>query len=139
MADIVGDNLAGDVDRLSSAWEGLISQGTALNEIYRESVQALIRLIGLIGDADDITKDYSKGLNDEVNLIWDDYEGFSFTQYNILRDSTGNGNWEQLANVANTSFTYTDLTPPKSSEIARPADFPIVPCGTQIYLNLCQL
>ena len=57
------------------------------------------------------------GLNDEVNLIWDDYEGFVFTQYNILRDSTGNGNWEQIANVANTSFTYTDLTPPQSSSL----------------------
>jgi len=57
------------------------------------------------------------GLNDEVNLIWDDYEGFVFTQYNILRDSTGNGDWEQIANVANTSFTYTDLTPPQSSSL----------------------
>jgi len=57
------------------------------------------------------------GLNDEVNLIWDDYEGFSFTQYNILRDSSGNGSWEQIATVGSSSFTYTDLSPPQTSSL----------------------
>ena len=35
MADIVGNNLQGDLDRLSSSWEGLIARGSALNTTFR--------------------------------------------------------------------------------------------------------
>jgi hypothetical protein len=53
------------------------------------------------------------GVNGEVNLIWDDYEGFSFGYYYILRDSTGaEAGWEVIDSVAFTNFTYTDLDVP---------------------------
>lgn len=48
------------------------------------------------------------GVGGEVNLIWDNYEGFSFGFYRILRDSTGTGDWEILDSVAFSSFTFTD-------------------------------
>ena len=35
MADIVGNNLQGDLDRLGSSWEGLIARGSALNKVFR--------------------------------------------------------------------------------------------------------
>jgi hypothetical protein len=47
-------------------------------------------------------------------LIWDDYEGFVYPQYKILRDSTGLGNWELIDSVSASNFTYTDWTPPSS-------------------------
>lgn len=55
------------------------------------------------------------GVGGEVNLIWDDYEGFPFVSYNLLLDSTGTGNYFVLANVPNTNFTYTDFNPPMDS------------------------
>ena len=69
MADIVGDNLAGDVDRLSSAWEGLVSQGTLLNKIFRDTIQAITSMLGGLTSLIKGSKDYSNGLNDEVEAI----------------------------------------------------------------------
>lgn len=66
------------------------------------------------------------GLGGEVNLVWDDYEGFPFSSYNILLDSTETGNYFVLANVLSTNFTYTDFNPPTDSasyviEVVMPA------------------
>ena len=55
------------------------------------------------------------GINGEVNLIWDDYEGAPFNSYNIMVDSIGSGNYSLVASVSAGSFTYTDLTPPQDS------------------------
>ena len=48
-----------------------------------------------------------------VNLIWNDYIGFSFSQYRILRDDLGNGNWQALDSVSFgiTTYTSTDVLP----------------------------
>lgn len=54
----------------------------------------------------------NQGINDEVNLIWDTYEGFPFGQYNILRDSTSNGNWELLGSVTFNNISFSDFNPP---------------------------
>lgn len=56
----------------------------------------------------------SVGVGGEVNLIWDDYEGFGFGHYIILRDSTSNGDWQVLDSVPFTNFTYTDFNVPSS-------------------------
>ncbi|MBL4592584.1 MAG: T9SS type A sorting domain-containing protein [Flavobacteriales bacterium] len=53
----------------------------------------------------------SVGVGGENNLVWDGYEGFSFNTYNILRGPNP-GNMSILNSVANTLFTYSDLTPP---------------------------
>jgi hypothetical protein len=68
----------------------------------------------------------SVGVGGEVNLIWDDYEGFPYSSYNILLDSTETGNYFVLANVPNTNFTYIDFNPPSDSadyiiEVVMPA------------------
>jgi len=53
----------------------------------------------------------SKGLSNEVNLIWDDYEGFNYgTVYiNRFHPSTG---WMVLDSVPSSLHSYTDFTPP---------------------------
>ncbi|MFT7614711.1 MAG: hypothetical protein ACI9J3_003694 [Parvicellaceae bacterium] len=48
------------------------------------------------------------GTSGEVNLIWDNYEGFAFGFYRILRDSTGTNNWEAIDSVPFSNFTFTD-------------------------------
>ncbi|MES2138905.1 MAG: right-handed parallel beta-helix repeat-containing protein [Bacteroidota bacterium] len=48
-----------------------------------------------------------------VNLNWNDYLGFSFSQYRILRDDLGNGNWQAIDSVSfgTTTYTSTDVLP----------------------------
>jgi hypothetical protein len=52
------------------------------------------------------------GTSGEVNLIWDNYEGFAFGFYRILRDSTGTNNWEAIDSVPFSNFTYSDNNVP---------------------------
>ena len=65
------------------------------------------------------------GLNGVVNLIWDHYEGFNFSTYEIYRYSSASG-WEKLGEIASDLTSYTDLTPPSSGffyyvvEVLRP-------------------
>ena len=53
----------------------------------------------------------SQGTGDENNLIWEDYEGFSYGTYYIYRGTT-TGNLQQIDVIPNTITTYTDLAPP---------------------------
>ena len=45
MAEIVGNNLQGDLDRLSSSWEGLLARGSGLNKVFRAIVTTITFLI----------------------------------------------------------------------------------------------
>jgi PKD repeat protein len=54
------------------------------------------------------------GINNSYNLIWDQYEGFSFSQYAIYRFDQSNG-WVFLTYVPNNIMSYTDLTPPTNT------------------------
>ena len=55
----------------------------------------------------------SVGLGGEVNLIWDNYEGFAFVNYKILKDTTDNGinDFYEEDQVSDISFTWTDQNP----------------------------
>jgi hypothetical protein len=57
----------------------------------------------------------SVGVGGEVNLVWNNYQGFAFSYNRILRDSTLAGNWQLLDSVAATNFTWTDLNPPDTA------------------------
>ncbi len=59
----------------------------------------------------------SLGVGNTVNLSWNAYIGDSVNYYLILRDSTGLGNWQRLDSVSNTTFAYTDNTPPISKNL----------------------
>ena len=58
----------------------------------------------------------SAGIPPAMDLAWDAYEGFSFDSYRILRDSTGNGNFELIGSVSSTNFT--DLNPPQVDTVS---------------------
>jgi ligand-binding sensor domain-containing protein len=53
----------------------------------------------------------NEGVGNEVNLIWDGYEGIAFSQYEIFRGSSPK-NMLKLADVSSANMSYTDLTPP---------------------------
>lgn len=48
------------------------------------------------------------------NLIWDEYEGMNVESYNILRGSSPD-NMEQIAQVAGSICSYTDITAPSGA------------------------
>jgi hypothetical protein len=51
-------------------------------------------------------------INSGLNLSWNDYEGFSYTYYRILRDTAGTGNWQEVDSVASGITSWTDVNPP---------------------------
>jgi hypothetical protein len=51
------------------------------------------------------------GINHEVNLFWNPYEGFEYFTFEIYRSNT-RGDFLLIANVPNTTYAFTDLTPP---------------------------
>ena len=53
----------------------------------------------------------NKGINGEINLIWDPYEGFDYPTFRILRGNSPN-NMQIIAQRPSSTFTFTDLTPP---------------------------
>jgi len=53
----------------------------------------------------------SLGVNGEVNLLWNTYEGYQPSDYLIFR-SINNGAMNQIGILPGTNLTYTDLTPP---------------------------
>ncbi|MDG1719610.1 MAG: hypothetical protein P8H17_07360, partial [Flavobacteriales bacterium] len=53
----------------------------------------------------------SLGVNDEVNLLWNNYEGYQPSDYLIFR-SVNNGVMNQVGILPGTNLAFTDLTPP---------------------------
>ena len=51
------------------------------------------------------------GINDTWNLIWDGYEGFDFSTYNIYR-GTSKEELVKIAEQPSNIFTFSDLIPP---------------------------
>jgi photosystem II stability/assembly factor-like uncharacterized protein len=52
------------------------------------------------------------GLNNVVNLAWDDYEGLSYGTFIIYRYTTASGKFDSLDAVNGNVHAYTDLNPP---------------------------
>lgn len=51
----------------------------------------------------------NQGSGGLTNLIWDNYEGFSFSYNRIWKDSLGDDNWVLRDSVSSNVFTWTDL------------------------------
>ncbi len=54
------------------------------------------------------------GVSNEVNLLWNPYEGFAYPNFEIYR-SNESGPFNLIANVPNNNFTFTDLNPPSGA------------------------
>jgi len=64
------------------------------------------------------------------DLIWtNDYEGFSFSQYYILRDGNNTGNWIKRDSVTFGNLSYTDITAPTDSARYIIEAAPLQPCN----------
>ncbi|MBW8051926.1 MAG: T9SS type A sorting domain-containing protein [Cytophagales bacterium] len=53
----------------------------------------------------------NEGINNLINLIWDDYQGFSYFTYYVYRYTTSAG-WEVLDSLPITLTSFTDPSPP---------------------------
>jgi len=58
------------------------------------------------------------GVNGEVNLIWNTYNGFSYPNFEIQR-STNSSPFYTVGSVANTFLSYTDMFPPQGTNFYR--------------------
>jgi hypothetical protein len=56
------------------------------------------------------------GINGEINLIWDHYEGFNYSTYYINRWHPLT-NWEVIDSVPSNAISYTDFNPPTDSSL----------------------
>ncbi len=56
----------------------------------------------------------NKGLDGDVNLIWDHYEGFPVNTYKVWRYEPGSG-WENITDMPSNLTSYTDKNPPNES------------------------
>lgn len=59
----------------------------------------------------------SAGVGNTVVLGWTFYEGATVDYYDIMRDSTGLGQWEQIGQVPGTNQNFTDIAPPLSVSV----------------------
>lgn len=57
------------------------------------------------------------GVGNSVLLNWTFYEGATVDYYDIMRDSTGLGQWEQIGQVPGTNQNFTDVAPPLSVSV----------------------
>lgn len=79
------------------------------------------------------------GVNNEVNLLWTAYEGFTYPTHYILR-SINDGPFAQIGLVPSSNLSFTDLTPPSGTkkymiEIEAPADCNAAKSNTRIQSN----
>jgi hypothetical protein len=73
------------------------------------------------------------GINHEVNLFWNPYEGFEYSTFEIYRRNITRGDFILIANVPNTTYAFTDLTPPSGTNLYQvrvSKDLPCVPTKT---------
>ncbi|MCK4679453.1 MAG: T9SS type A sorting domain-containing protein [Bacteroidales bacterium] len=53
----------------------------------------------------------SVGVNNEINLLWNPYEGFTYSTFNIYRGTLPD-NMNLIGTAPSNTFSFTDLTPP---------------------------
>lgn len=62
----------------------------------------------------------NQGLNEEVNLSWNAYEGFSYSNFEIWRSNDGSP-YTLISTTANNNFSFTDVAPPMGDNTYRVA------------------
>lgn len=69
----------------------------------------------------------SQGINGALNLIWDEYVGFSYNSFHVYR-GTSAGELAEIAVLPSNIFSYTDLTPPGNTVFYEIVIFNPDPC-----------
>jgi hypothetical protein len=72
------------------------------------------------------------GTAGEINLIWDEYEGFPFVAYRIMKDTTDNGIYDyyEIDVTGSGTFTWTDSDPGDFASYSILVD-PLVTCTSE--------
>ncbi|MFN3342784.1 MAG: T9SS type A sorting domain-containing protein [Flavobacteriales bacterium] len=71
----------------------------------------------------------------EVELTWDNYIGFSYSDVNVLRNHNGTG-WVVIATLPSTQFTYTDNNLPTNGILEYSVEaIPTSPCVASRAIN----
>jgi hypothetical protein len=60
--------------------------------------------------------DVDRTLGQAIDLAWDEYIGFTYSEHIIWRYHTSTG-WVSIDTVPSTQFTYSDLTPPAQDSV----------------------
>ena len=81
----------------------------------RIDIRLIIDVCGNVSDTSDHHKTVhltmNTGTNEEVNLIWNIYEGYQVSDYLIYRGNSGS-NIDMIATIAGNLSSFTDQTPP---------------------------
>ncbi|MEI6900692.1 MAG: T9SS type A sorting domain-containing protein, partial [Bacteroidota bacterium] len=106
-------NLIGSVPYSSySTFIDLASNPLQQANRYKISVVDIYNLETALSDAHmTVHLTINQGAGNTFNLMWNNYEGFSYLSLNIYRGTTPN-NMNLLATVASSINSYTDLYPP---------------------------
>ena len=82
-----------------------------------------ISMVDICGTEGPISPDHktihlsiTSATKDSTNLIWDVYEGFPFSQYNIFRKDSSSGIWNKIGFVPSTINTYVDKNLPAKGD-----------------------
>lgn len=117
------------LNNLSSEYLPIGSIGINDNSVYvdedaipeKQSYQYSISVKDTCGNESKLSETHrtillqsSIGVNKEVNLNWNPYEGFTYPNFEIYR-RTDNNFFTLIANVPNNTYAFTDLTPPSGS------------------------
>jgi hypothetical protein len=70
----------------------------------------------------------NQGVNNNVNLQWNAYVGFNYSNFEIYR-SNNSSPYSMIGTVANNSFSFTDLTPPSGTNYYYVAVTNPTPCN----------
>ena len=70
----------------------------------------------------------NQGVNNNVNLLWNAYSGFTYPNFEIYRSNNGAA-YTLIGTVANTTYSFTDLTPPAGTNYYYVSVTKPVPCN----------
>lgn len=111
---LVGNVLQSDSSYFIDATQGINPNTTS----YRYKI-SLIDTCGVESNISDYHKtihlQFSSGVQPAINIDWDDYYGFAYPYYRILRDDNGTGLFEVLDSVSSGITSYTDALPPSNN------------------------
>lgn len=69
MREIMESNLNTDLDKMKSAWQGLVLEGSALIPVLRDTVQGITDLLNLFSGRGDSLADDIKDIEDKINFL----------------------------------------------------------------------
>ncbi|MGV6860322.1 MAG: T9SS type A sorting domain-containing protein [Putridiphycobacter sp.] len=98
-----------------SVYNDVVASPTVRSWRYKISV---VNVCGHEGPKSDVHKTIhltiNQGLGGLINLAWDQYEGFSFSSYDLYRYTDDAGAWTLVQQLPSTNFSFSE-TPPSAN------------------------